>query len=517
MSPPQRTASPIHFFRPFYRGFLRHPVLVLVAVLFLAIAWNSRWVIRDYGLSALFWHELCWTEFLNGVAVTLLLGKVCFVAYLRDMESDWLNKEEAAPPPGDWSQRFVSFFVPDPSWKGDYAEQWELEAPYWAKLRWYLLVTWVPLLVAVLIPAACDPAGRWTLALGTAVALFLVTRYTVKAFNRIRTPAACVEQAGSKTGHKRPGVDALHPAVSWAFATLFVCFALIFVFFQIGWKGACFVLILLALLLVVLLAAMGVIGSFVSFRRLPEAERWRHSVAAMTFGLVFLIYVGTAALSLWPRAEFVLMRYVTPPVVGLCLVISMAVVVDNTVRFHFPRAYVLCWIALLGLGVLANSYQERRLHFPGMSYDNIVTPVAQDPLVENGNPDVQARLRRQYDAFLTQLDAGKRGAWEQAHPEADLKQPKNLLDARDELVRKLEDGEQAKLAAWEKGLTSPAGSKPKLVVVAVVGGANRAALWTAVVLTELEEDKDLPNFARHVRVVTGASAAWSAPATTSRL
>jgi hypothetical protein len=45
--------------------------------------------------------------------------------------------------------------------------------------------------------------------------------------------------------------------------------------------------------------------------------------------------------------------------------------------------------------------------------------------------------------------------------------------------------------------------KPKLVVVAVSGGAARSAYWTAVVLDRLE--RELPGFGRRVRIVCGAS------------
>jgi tetratricopeptide (TPR) repeat protein len=46
-------------------------------------------------------------------------------------------------------------------------------------------------------------------------------------------------------------------------------------------------------------------------------------------------------------------------------------------------------------------------------------------------------------------------------------------------------------------------ARPKLVVVATSGGGITAAYWTALCLTELEHRH--PHFARHVRVITGAS------------
>jgi hypothetical protein len=61
-------------------------------------------------------------------------------------------------------------------------------------------------------------------------------------------------------------------------------------------------------------------------------------------------------------------------------------------------------------------------------------------------------------------------------------------------------GEQEALRAW-KGRTGQA--RPKLILVAVTGGAYRAAFWTTVVLDELS--RRLDDFPKHVRLITGAS------------
>jgi hypothetical protein len=47
------------------------------------------------------------------------------------------------------------------------------------------------------------------------------------------------------------------------------------------------------------------------------------------------------------------------------------------------------------------------------------------------------------------------------------------------------------------------GGKPKLVVLAVSGGALRSGLWVATVLDRIEQR--IPDFGRHVRIITGAS------------
>jgi predicted acylesterase/phospholipase RssA len=71
-------------------------------------------------------------------------------------------------------------------------------------------------------------------------------------------------------------------------------------------------------------------------------------------------------------------------------------------------------------------------------------------------------------------------------------------------------GDEAVLNRWLLGRCLATGfpavpvlARPKLVVVAVSGGAARSAFWTAVVLDRLE--REIPDFGGHVRVITGAS------------
>ena len=63
--------------------------------------------------------------------------------------------------------------------------------------------------------------------------------------------------------------------------------------------------------------------------------------------------------------------------------------------------------------------------------------------------------------------------------------------------------------AWANGLTGEGGRKPKLAIVTVSGGAVRSAYWVATVLQRLEETiaetESKPSFARHVRLISGAS------------
>ena len=130
------------------------------------------------------------------------------------------------------------------------------------------------------------------------------------------------------------------------------------------------------------------------------------------------------------------------------------------------RRYQFATVVVLILGILANSnpYKNR---FPGL-----------DEYYERPD-DRKVSLVRKPD-------------------KDDRPQSRAILDNWHAEVSKPPEG--ADLAA--AGPPAP-DQKPKLAVIAVSGGAIRAATWSAVVLTNLE--KSLPDFRRRLRVITGAS------------
>src|SRR5262249_47359815 len=153
----------------------------------------------------------------------------------------------------------------------------------------------------------------------------------------------------------------LDAAMPWLFALVFVCFALTWGLFKWAPRATRLAqeVILAALGLLLLLAVTAIVRTFLVLA--PSLEGWGHLMATVVFLPVLLIYVGPALASLSHRAEAVLLYYLTSPVIALSLVVHIAVVADNTIRFHFsPFAYFLAWVAIFGLGVLANSYEPRR-------------------------------------------------------------------------------------------------------------------------------------------------------------
>jgi hypothetical protein len=96
--------------------------LFLVTLFFLGIIWGGIGV--NFGVPYLFWAEDGWIQFLAAIGATWLLGKLCFIGYLLSASAAWMKY-----PSG------------------------ELRS-----LRWYLLVTWLPLLVFGLVLRAFIPA-----------------------------------------------------------------------------------------------------------------------------------------------------------------------------------------------------------------------------------------------------------------------------------------------------------------------------------------------------------------------
>src|SRR5690606_19104555 len=81
----------------------------------------------------------------------------------------------------------------------------------------------------------------------------------------------------------------------------------------------------------------------------------------------------------------------------------------------------------------------------------------------------------------------------------------DLFRVLDAAKRTLPQNDRGVLDAWKKAASEgrPEGYKPKLVILAVSGGASRAAFWTAKVIEVLE--RDLKGFGTNLRLITGAS------------
>jgi hypothetical protein len=181
--------------------------------------------------------------------------------------------------------------------------------------------------------------------------------------------------------------------------------------------------------------------------RLPEREwfrlpRFEHRLQLVFFTAMLLAYFGVTA-AIWLGAE-----PRVPAAAALCLSLGLIAGLYGFVRFNFERQRQLIYLGLFLAFAVVQALtfgRAHRLDAPGLDYDRPVDLARPPP----PNP--------------------------------------TLLD------------NEAVLDRWRAQFDEP----PRLVVIATSGGGLRASLWTARVLQELE--REIPDFARHVRVVTGAS------------
>jgi hypothetical protein len=372
---------------------------------------------------------------------------------------------------------------------------------------------------------------RWPLLLGVATAL-AVSRVFALGFLRLGEPHTPWLAANLPT----------RIAGSWwqlcLHAILFAVCAILFWMLTavVPTVGQCF-------LLALWLAAHGsVIAVFGIADDVDSAGLWKHVLAGLAFGGAFLLYEALLLLY-WFSGGAGIAAYISPALV-LCLGLALLVMVHGFLRFHFRVAYPVVGLTLLVAVVCVNSLVEVKHELPGLSRsdvqdgprplwradapalaiaymeaekdrDDLRAVANRDPgraeaLLEAEQALKEARedLVQFYRGFRARFDSqvasfAKAGWPTRAappEPKKDTAPTKEITDLRNRLL----DLETQRLRVW-KQQAAPDGSKPTLAVAAVSGGASRAAMWTAFVLTELERSKKLSGFPRHLRVIAGAS------------
>jgi hypothetical protein len=491
--------TPLH---PLLRGFCFHPLLLAAALLVLALAWG--WVGADLGIADQFWHERPAVQVTVGLATALFFAHFCFISFLLDTQKGWPLTVEP-PPHGSarwypWAffQAVMLVMVPKPPLEPD--------LPQWRRLRWYLAGTWLPLVFAFLIPVLGDPGRRWPVAAGVVFGV-AVARVCVGGFNRLERPALALL---GWLPHFLPGEVWLRRASGLALVLLVAVYAVAVWLSRAGRDPSANAVLYAALALLAALAVLALAVSFVRLGAMPPEERWLHTVSAFVLGLFFLACVA-CALTPW--------RNWLPPAVALYLLLGLVASVAGGVQFHFRSLHVPVLLGLLALAVLANGFPYK-LRFPNLPYDPAERARLRDEdavliaEVAVGGPAGRARqesyesLRQHYGRLVERLDAEERRRWDAyfGGGEADGWPLPGLYAA---LLGFMDALEEERLGAWRDRLTRPGGRRPPLVVVTVSGGANRSSLWTAAVLAHLEREfqgwEGGPDFAAHVRLVTGAS------------
>jgi uncharacterized membrane protein YeaQ/YmgE (transglycosylase-associated protein family) len=479
-------------FRPLLRGIAQRVLLLGPIILIFLIA--SGVLGQYFGVPELFWDPNWHKQALAGFSVTLLFAQICLIGFLLDAPKPWMQDLPQPAPPG-W-RRILStvpygiarVLVPEPA--GD-----PEDVQPWRQLRWYLAVSWLPLLAGLLVIVLLHPEERWGFLVGMAAGLVAAALF-VWLFQQWDTARAQLRLRYFVQRLPCPLVMVLV-----LLATLVVLLT-----------AAYFVPALrpvVTLLLGLWVGLASVYAGEVRYQEVPEEHRWIHGLAAASFGLFFLVY-QVLFLFCW-LAKPELTALLLPPAVVLCVLLAQLVAAHGFFKFHFGAWYtaIAAFILAVGLGIAGlTSYrhQLRELDYAAASLVDLEAADFQMELVETSDPNRLARLQDSYNRFFSRYENHARflGADQdkltrqtkfQSAPEVQAEQ-KKLRAAMLALETKRLDNWKTKL-----------GGKPKLALVSVTGGANRSAVWTAYTLTQLERElgtSGIP-FQQHVRVITGAS------------
>lgn len=317
------------FLFPYFHGltrFARRLIPLVISLSLVGIAW-FEWGV-GYNIPALFWYEGVFYPMVAGFSVTLLLGHLWLVTYLIDTRNQGEYVHRSARGKSRINLWLVSWVIPP-------ARQ-EHDDEYWYGLRWYLSVTWLPLLIVLALGAFVDlypdprekGSGwfvlleRWPFLAGMAVAL-LLTHLVIRILHSFL-------------------YKFLHPRDS----------------------------------------------SQPTARVARNEERWLQTIAILVFLLAFSIYLVCAFVN----------PYALPPVFSVCLLFALIVGVSGAIFFHF-RQYALVWLVFLFLWlVLANSYPYK-VRVPGLEpeYQNLVSlREMEEPDAVIANKEEHERVWRLY-------------------------------------------------------------------------------------------------------------------------
>ena len=205
-------------------------------------------------------------------------------------------------------------------------------------------------------------------------------------------------------------------------------------------------------------------------------------VAALVFAIFFLLTYAVLGYIRYLREIGFLPQY---PLFGLPL-------------YDIPPAFAICAaLAVLAMGYAAIAYLPRSWQIP------VVLLLAAWLGFANNDPFNNRFENMNYNKdHLVALRGRVVNAYDQ--------DPKARIEEADS--QKIDPlhlrSDIAALDAWKagaaKGDPDVEGGRPKLVLVAVSGGATRSAYWTAVVLDRLERTLG-PSFGGRVRIISGAS------------
>ena len=206
---------------------------------------------------------------------------------------------------------------------------------------------------------------------------------------------------------------------------------------------------------------------------------------------------------LYLAMAFPLYRWISPAV-AICTLFGLLIMAYAVVACFTPAYRLLVLVAVVALVIVTNN-DSYKLTFEGLG-------------CYYPDPDGQPVDLRRYDKetfgdggrLETDRSPGSQGPgakpMERMAPPAAPPGPSPDRPAEapgDPAAAALLLDDDRVLEAWLAETSEPGKVSPKLVVVAISGGALRSAMWAGVVLNVL--GTDVKSFPRHVRIITGAS------------
>ncbi len=482
--------------RPLFASLALRPVLLAPVVLFLAIAWCGLGA--GYGLPEQFWHETSSRQFLSGLGSSLLFAQVCLIAFLLD------SRACETSPSGSLHQT----------------------------LRFHMRRSWWVLVVLLGLSTAQDFPSRWVFLLGLLLPVVVVRVIVGVGFSPMEPDPATEPEETPPLPLWVEGMFHAPIAVIGVFAILLIPNA------HLEW---------LCLTLSLWGAAHGGVLFAFRFRGMTGlAQRRIHLLAGFSFGVFFSLFLALFLLT-WLGPDRATINLFATPILVVEVLLALLVTIHGFLSYHFRGWYALVLVFFAGVVALVNGPPRYKLHFPGLDYKQPVPLLQADfdgqfsqllrrhANLEDGSvTDPDAEVGPSYAGLVASLESmhqrlvDRKGTLGKPNDDIRLDLPpwdevresllaKRFSEAEKSYLRLRADNhrlgsvqmqmEETALTLWRDQAPAAKGQKPKLVLVAVSGGANRSALWTAHVLDKLENHFSGIHgpFARNVRLITGAS------------
>lgn len=452
------------FVHPYVRGMMtvlhRLPALLCVAF-FLGIVWLDLGA--GLNIPALVWHDNRLHQAVAGHSIAALFAYVWLVTYILDAAfHPAFIKDAIVRTRRSMAFRVIDWAIPrDPSDANTTPELQEGGDG----LRWYLGATFIPCAILLILPA------------------FFVVDFSSPF---IHFTDADSDPAG------RPFIAERWPFALGVGLTLFGMRVL-------AWVG--------------LRARKLLINT--EQRQEKARKYWLNAVAASLLAILVVLFFTMCVLvnrDIWQP----------PPVTATCMLFGLFAGVSGAVWFHMRYLAIPILIAIVGWVCYCNSpaYKVRFPHMEAeyarlLDLEDHEEPALVLSEVVAGSPDPKTaeqeeadRVARLVASMLAQRDLQQTPASQFENLKIKgYTNPANyneLFRLYEATVRRMDGDEKAALRNWkEQFKTKTKDGRPKLVLVTATGGANRSGLWTAKVLHELH--KELPDFPKHVRIITGAS------------